>query len=88
MQLTIDIPAGVQESLEFEFGPDLSRAATEALAIAWYRAEKLSIGQVAELLGVSVYDAEGLMKRHQIAAPYSVEDFEQDRATLQRLLGS
>lgn len=83
MQLTIDIPQGIQESLQHEFGPNLSRAATEALAIAWYQAERLSIGQVAELLGVSIYEAEGLMKRHHVDAPYAVEDFEHDRATLQ-----
>ncbi|OYV89873.1 MAG: hypothetical protein B7Z73_06530 [Planctomycetia bacterium 21-64-5] len=51
-----------------------------------YRSEKLSIGQVAELLGTSVYEAEGLMKAHGIDAPYSLDDYERDRQTLDRLL--
>lgn len=86
MKITIEIPEQVRESLEEQFGQDLTQAAKEALAIAWYQAEKLSIGLVAELLGMSVYDAEGFMKAHHIDAPYSLDDYQQDRETLDRLL--
>ncbi len=86
MRVTIEIPDELQQSLQDQFGQNLAAAAKEALAIAWYQAEKLSIGQVAELLGISVYDAEGLMKQHHIDAPYSLADFEHDRETLDRLL--
>jgi predicted HTH domain antitoxin len=48
--------------------------------------EKLSIGQVAEMLGLSVYEAEGLMKEHGVPLNYAVEDLEQDRASLRTLL--
>lgn len=86
MKVTIDIPDTVRQSLEKQFGGNLIQAAKEAMAIAWYQAEKLSIGQVAELLGISVYEAEGLMKAHNIDAPYSLDDYERDRETLDRLL--
>ena len=86
MKITIEIPEQVRESLEEQFGQDLTQAAKEALAIAWYQAEKLSIGQVAELLGMSVYDAEGFMKARHVDAPYSLDDYQQDRETLDRLL--
>jgi predicted HTH domain antitoxin len=86
MQVTIDIPETVRQSLEEQFGQNLTQAAKEAMAIAWYQAEKLSIGQVAQLLGLSVYESEGLMKRHHIEAPYSLDDRERDRETLDRLL--
>lgn len=86
MQLTIDIPEAVRLSLEKHFGQNLPEAAKEAMALAWYQAEKLSIGQVAELLGLTVYEADGLMKRRRIDAPYSAEDYERDRETLDRLL--
>jgi predicted HTH domain antitoxin len=56
------------------------------MAVAWYQAEKLSIGQVAELLGISVYEAEGLMKARHVDAPFSLEDYEHDSNTLDRLL--
>ncbi len=88
MKVTIDIPDTMQQSLQEQLGENLAQAAKEAMAIAWYQAEKLSIGQVAELLGLSVYEAEGLMKEHHVNAPYSLEDFEHDRQTLDRLLNS
>ena len=88
MKVTIEIPDAIEQSLQVQLGPDLGQAAKEAAAIAWYQAEKLSIGQVAELLGISVYEAEGLMKRHHVEAPFSWEDFEHDRETLRRLLDS
>jgi predicted HTH domain antitoxin len=87
MKLTIDIPDELQPTLLQSVGQDLAQAAKQALAIAWYQAEKLSIGQVAELLGTSVYEAEGLMKAQGVQSPYSLDDFEHDRDTLNRLLG-
>jgi predicted HTH domain antitoxin len=88
MKLTIDITPSVAQLLYQQLGPNLEQAAKEALAASWYQAEKLSIGQVAEFLGVSVYEAEGVMKRHHVAAPYSLEDFEHDRDTLHRVLNT
>ncbi len=86
MKLTIDIPDAMQAPLELQFGRDLALAAKQALAVAWYEADRLSIGQVAEFLGISLYEAEGAMKAHHVDAPYSVEDLEHDRATLARVL--
>ncbi|MEX2111892.1 MAG: UPF0175 family protein [Pirellulales bacterium] len=86
MKLTIDIPTAIDDVLRQQYGPDFDRTAKVTLAIAWYQDEKLSIGQVAELLGITVYEAEGLLKMRKIAAPYSIEDLERDRATLDRLL--
>lgn len=86
MKVTIDIPDTMQQSLQEQVGLNLAQAAKEAMAIAWYQAEKLSIGQVAELLGTSVYEAEGLMKAHHVDALFSLEDFEHDSDTLDRLL--
>jgi hypothetical protein len=33
-----------------------------------------------------VYEADGLMKEHHVEAPYSLEDYERDRETLDCLL--
>ncbi|HEY4311187.1 MAG TPA: UPF0175 family protein [Pirellulales bacterium] len=88
MKVVVEIPANVELALQQQFGSDLTQAAKEAMAVAWYQAEKLSIGQVAALLGISTYEADGLMKRHGVDATYSQQDFERDKATLYRLLGS
>ena len=81
MPVHIDIPEEIRRHLQAEWG-DLSQAAKEALALESYRAEKLSLGQVAEMLGLSVYDAEGFLKRRGVQSRYSLEDLEQDRAAL------
>lgn len=85
MSISIQIPPAIEDELRKQLG-DLDQAAKEALAIELYRTEKLSIGQVAELLGLTVYEAEGFMKDHGVPAPYSVADLEKDRATLKQLL--
>jgi len=88
MKIIIDIPDSLERSLREWFGSNPALAAKEALAIRLYRAEKLSLGRVAELLDASVYEADGLLKRHHVDLPCSLEEFENDQATLQRSLGS
>jgi predicted HTH domain antitoxin len=88
MKVTIEIPDTMEQTLCDQLGQDLEKAAKESLAIAWYQSEKISIGQVAEMLGLSVYQAEGLMKERHVDSLYSLEDYEKGRATLNRLLKS
>jgi predicted HTH domain antitoxin len=85
MSISIQIPESLEAVLRSQIG-DLDQVAKEALAIEAYRSEKLSIGQVAELLGLTVYEAEGFMKRRGVPAPFTLADFEHDRATLKQLL--
>lgn len=86
MTVTIAIPDRIEHQLRAEWGTDLSRRALEAVAIEGYRTGALSIGQVAETLGVSVYEADGFLKKHRIDLPLTFDEFEQDQATLERLL--
>lgn len=88
MKLAIDIPAKIEESLSKQFGGKLVQAAKEALAVAWYREERLSIGQVAEFLGISIGEADGLMKRNRVEFADEIEQFESGRESLDRLLKS
>ena len=88
MKVTIEIPDAMEQTLCDQLGRDLDKAAKESLVIAWYQAEKISIGQVAEMLNLSVYEAEGFMKERHIPAPYTEQDYESDQATLDRLLKS
>ena len=87
MSVTIEIPKHIEDALVREFGGSLADTAKEALAIALYQSQKLSIGQVAEMLGITVYEAAGLMKSRGIEAPYSMADFDCDQESLERLLG-
>ncbi len=64
------------------FGQDLDGIAREALIAEAYRTGKLSIGQAAHLLGLSINDAHGFMKQRGIPVNYTLSDFEADRASL------
>lgn len=87
MTVKINIPHDVEETLRAAWG-DLDRAATEALIIESYRTGKLSIGEVARLLGVPTrFDAEQWLGRRGVNWNYSLEDLEADRETLARLSG-
>jgi len=80
MQVTIDIPADLLQH------PDPAREALEAYAIAGYRSDALTARQTRELLGFETrYEFDGFLKEHDVwEHAYSVEDLEQDMATLER----
>ena len=86
MDVIIHIPKGIEEQLEAAFGRDLARAAREALALEGYRTERLSLGQVAELLGVSTIEADQFLKERQVPLLYTVDDLERDREALKSAL--
>lgn len=87
MPVTIDIPAPIAERLSAAWGNDLSRAAKEALAVEAYRADLLSLGQVAELLNLSIDAADGFLKARGAMPKYSVDDLEHDLAAIRRPRG-
>ncbi len=86
MDIIIHIPKGIEEQLEAAFGRDLAQAAREALAIEGYRTERLSLGQVAELLGVLTIEADQLLKERQVPLLYTVDVFERDSEALKGAL--
>ncbi len=85
MQVLLTIPDDVAAELESE-GSNLGRRALEALAIEGYRDEALSLGQVAEMLGLSINEADGLLKARGVALPLPPEDFAHDGMALEKLL--
>lgn len=85
MSVMISLPENIEHQLKIEWGVDLSRRALEALAIEGYRTEALSLGQVAELLGISINDADGFLKEHGVDSLITIEDFEQGRRSLEKL---
>ncbi len=86
MDVIIHIPKGIEEQLEAAFGRDLAQAAREALAVEGYRTERLSLGQVAALLGVSTMEADLFLKERQIPLLYTIDDYERDRRALKSAL--
>jgi predicted HTH domain antitoxin len=85
MQLTLDLPDELSAALAAS-GPDLPRAALEAIALEAYRERKLTTSQLRRLLGFeSRYELDGFLKQHEVWLEYGWEDLEQDRETHRRL---
>lgn len=83
MQVTIDIP----EQFRQVFGPDLSTAAKEALLIDAYRMGKISLGFVAEMLGLATrLEAQQWLATRHVPLNYDLGELEADRQTLREHL--
>ena len=82
----LHLPNEASENLDRAFGPNLDRAALEALAIEGYRAAKLTAGEVAHVLGLETsLAAQTWLAAHGVEANYSIEDLRVDRENLSRL---
>ena len=87
MPISFEIPAELEAGLAAELG-DLNRAAKEAFVIQSYRSGKISVGVVAQLLGLeSRWDAERWLKDRDIPMPLTHDDLEADRQALDQILG-
>jgi predicted HTH domain antitoxin len=84
MQVVVDLPEAMIR--RFLDGQDISARVREALAMDDYLSGRMSRGQVAEVLGMSFYEAEQWFVRRGIHRDYSIEDLEEDRKTLDRIL--
>ena len=82
MTVKLDIPKDVEDSLRAAWG-DLDRAATDALVIESYRSGRLSIGEVARILGVETrFEAEQWLGGRGVCWNYSLNELEADRQTI------
>ena len=86
MQVVLEIPDRLASQLQTN-GRSLPQRALEDLAVEAYRLEELSLGQLAEMLDVSINDANGLLKARGISDDFSLEEFQEQRKSMERLLG-
>jgi hypothetical protein len=85
MQVTLDLPDELSAALAAA-GPDLSRAALEAIALEQYRERRLTTAQLRRVLGFqSRHELDGFLKQRGVWLDYSWQDLEQDRETHHRL---
>lgn len=81
MDITIRIPDKLAERL----GPDAERRLIEAFALEEFRAGRMTKPELRQLLGLSRYKLDGLLKAHGIYEQYTLEDLEREREVLKRL---
>ncbi len=65
MAIHIEISPSLEAKLEAKLG-NLPAAATEALMVELYRQGHISHGEFAQSLGLSRYEADGVLKRHGV----------------------
>ncbi len=85
MTIHINLPTSVQTDFSVDF-IRLDPQVQMAIAIEAYREGKLSLGQFAELLGCSQYEADGILKRNGIMIEISEEELAREREALERML--
>lgn len=85
MPITIELPEEIEQQLETAWG-NLPRRALEALAVEGYRSGDLSAGQVAEMLGLSVWGTEKFLSERKAYLHYSDEDLRRDIESQERIL--
>ena len=78
MTITVEIPEGLAGQF-VPAGQDPVRAALEAIALEGYRSDRLSEGDIRELLGFeTLMEVDGFLKQHGAFLPYTYEDLEHD----------
>jgi hypothetical protein len=84
MEITLHIPDELAQLLG-ETG-DIERRALEAFALAEYQAGRLTRPELRHLLGFGTrYELDGFLKAHGVNEGMTLEEFERDRETLDRL---
>ena len=85
MNVTVQIPDDLAERLIAE-GGDIVRRTLEALSVEEHRAGRMTLAELRRILGFETrYELDGFLKERGIYEAYSMEDFERDRADLDRL---
>lgn len=86
MQVTINLPEDVINVFTSN-GENVERKILEATALEGYRSNRLSQAQVRRILGFATdMQVDAFLKEHDVPLNYTIEDLEQDRRTLEKLL--
>jgi len=85
MHVTVKLPDEIVEGLGRD--AEIPRRVLEALILQRYMAEEISLGRLAELLGLNRWEAEAFLDRHNARLPYTMEMLEDDRRNLAEVFG-
>jgi predicted HTH domain antitoxin len=77
MIVSIEIPDAMASQMHLD-GAEGSHRALEACAIEGYRSGQLSRGQVSELLGLSLWETEALLKERDCGLGITFAEYERD----------
>lgn len=87
MAITIQLPSGIEEKLRADLG-DLALAGKEAMLVELYRQGKICHGELAQSLGVSRYETDEVLRRHNVTEDLlTSQELAEQVAGLRRLVG-
>ena len=85
--VSFQLPDDLEKQLREELG-DLDAAAKEAALVELYRQRQLSHAKLAEGLGISRYETDAVLKRHNVTEDLLTrEEFDEQVGGLRKLLG-
>ena len=73
MNVSFDLPPDIEEQVRRE-GADLNSEAREVYLVELYRQERITQHQLAEALGLSRLETEGVLKRHRVSSGVTAEE--------------
>ena len=73
MSISFEIPEDIEQELRTN-GLDLNREAKEVYLIDLYRQERIPHRQLAESLGLSRYETDGVLKRHKVSPNVTAQE--------------
>lgn len=83
MGVTLTIPGAIFE----QSGGEIARELLETAVLEAFRADAISLGRLAEILDMTIDEANGFLKSHNAHSRIDATDIEEGRATLESLLG-
>ena len=83
MGVTLNIPETIFE----QSGEEIARELLERAVLEAFRAGAISLGRLAEILDLSIDEANGFLRTHNGASQMTPADIEEGRETLRSLLG-
>ncbi len=88
MPVTFELANNIERSLRRRIG-DLDQAAKEAALVELYRQDRLTHHELADALGLSRLETNGLLKKHNVTEDLmtTVEEFQRQADALCRELG-
>ncbi len=83
MNISFELPAEIERELRAATGTEIGEEAKETYLVELYRQDRISHHQLATALGLSRYEADGVLKRHKVpSGPATVAELRAEVAAL------
>jgi len=81
MNISFELPQDIEGQIGTN-GADLSREARETYLVELYRQERITHHQLSEALGLSRYETDGVLKRHEVSSGPTLEELRAEIGSL------